>query len=540
MYTTHTLQASDVVEFLKANQLEYKEAGGEFNLHSCPHCLNKNWKFYINKSTGLSNCKVCNASSNLFQLKQKMNPSKLNMEYVDKMHNSLITINHARDYLLETRKLNWELVQKYKLGYSEWNNSISIPNIVDGKVVSIKYRYIGQDTTKPKYSYEKGGANGLFNKSNVNISSNSILCVEGEFDTLSAIQYGITNTIGFPGCTFRSDEELKFVEKVDAIYIAFDPDKAGQEAAMDLAERFGFEKCFKVDFSNEEEGIKDLSDCLAQGIEEEQIQQCIEEAIQFEIPGVVEVKTVQDGLKTNPLVPIAHFPYKVMDDLMEGLYPGEVSIVSGIPGLGKSAFTISLAREWALNDVGVMFCALETGKEKLTDRYLYDFQNAKLAFWEPEDLKVFTDANKLSRYFMAFAQKHQTKIFILDYLEWVASRVSRDDNRAIGFILKVIIEACQKSKIHGIIIHHLNKGVLMSTKEGKNFARKPHPQDLNFGGDREATNVLFLHRNFDSDTGELSQDGWAELLLSKNRHSGQIGSIGVFFNKEKHLYEISE
>lgn len=187
----------------------------------------------------------------------------------------------------------------------------------------------------------------------------TVVVVEGEIDKLSCEVAGYRNCLSVPDGAPAPDATnyaTKFVfldsakdlfDRVTTVILAPDADAPGQALLEELARRIGREKCRRVTWPD---GIKDANECLVQ-IGADELRRCLEEAEPFPIEGLIEVpdlhiglddlydKGFDRGVTTGWLTFDRHYRTRV----------GLMTIVTGIPGHGKSHFLDALMVKLAMH-----------------------------------------------------------------------------------------------------------------------------------------------------------------------------------------------
>lgn len=227
-----------VEEVLDSQGIQYKISNSEL-ITDCLECGKVN-HFYINRFSGLGNCKVCGYSPNLYQIKEKLGiitkikePEKVDHGSNLGMDIQKAAVQYSYDLTSDPSKLEqisnqWgiskETLKKYYIGIcnkfgKDW---ITIPTISEGQIWNIKYRtWFGLEK---EFMREKGGTSMLYNVDEIpNMSNKYILLSEGERDSLTLIDRGIKNVIGNSGGanTFKP-EWLPYLEKFEKIYICYE------------------------------------------------------------------------------------------------------------------------------------------------------------------------------------------------------------------------------------------------------------------------------------------------------------------------------
>ena len=178
---------------------------------------------------------------------------------------------------LNARGINDASIEKYKLGYGEYNRKswITIPIFdKDGKVVYFKLRKRPDDesTDTPKYVVCPAGASmtlyGI--KELLESSSNDVLICEGELDRIIALQNGVSiPVITAGGANTFKDEWLQLLKDMRNIYICMDSDEVGERALQNkinlFSEKLPNASIFKMSIPYKY-GIKaDLTDFFTTG-----------------------------------------------------------------------------------------------------------------------------------------------------------------------------------------------------------------------------------------------------------------------------------
>ena len=155
------------------------------------------------------------------------------------------------------------LFAKGKSGYYFRFNGypVGIPYLEGGEIVYIKARRL--DSKSPKYMQVGGLSLPLFNRDILKEGKEPIYICEGEFDTIITAQngYSAVGIVGVNGLKSEIIEELIGLE----VILAFDNDKAGQEAVKEVVKKMlGVNVVGQIDLP---EGVKDLTEFFIKPIE---------------------------------------------------------------------------------------------------------------------------------------------------------------------------------------------------------------------------------------------------------------------------------
>jgi twinkle protein len=212
---------------------------------------------------------------------------------------------------------------------SEERNVICFNYFREGKLVNVKYRD-GQKNFKMFKDAEK-----IFYNLDGIKAAKEVYIVEGEMDCLTMVQAGFTNTVSVPNGATKGNNNLDYLdncwnyfENVEKVYIATDSDEPGQNLALELARRIGIEKCYKVSFGE----FKDVNEQLCKSGKVS-----VDMVTPFPIEGLFTVEDHWEAflslLKNG--FPKGWQPRGRLGEMIS-FFPGYTTIITGIPGHGKS------------------------------------------------------------------------------------------------------------------------------------------------------------------------------------------------------------
>lgn len=228
-------------------------------------------------------------------------------------------------------------------------NAIAFPYLRGGEAINCKYR----DKDK-NFRMVAGAERLLYGYDDI---GETTLIVEGEMDKLACEVAGFPNAVSVPDgapAANTKNIESKFdylnddrLQEVAQWIVAVDNDAPGQRLQDELVRRFGPEKCKLVTWP---EGCKDANDVLIQH-GPKTLRECVEAAQPVPIVGVFEADSFADeflrmydtgmpkGLSTG---------WECVDRNWR-IQPGQLVVVTGIPGHGKSewvdALCVNLAQD---------------------------------------------------------------------------------------------------------------------------------------------------------------------------------------------------
>lgn len=224
---------------------------------------------------------------------------------------------------------------------------ILFPYLRGTEVVNIKSR-----TPDKLFRMEAGCERVLYGLNDI---EEMLVWVEGEIDKLSLEEAGWKSCVSVPDGAPAPESKSyanKFdfmdapeLERVKMHIIAVDNDAPGVRLKDELVRRLGRENCLVVDWP---EGCKDANEVLVRH-GAEMLAECIREARQLPVEGVYSASDFFAEVREHyehGRRPGMSTGWKAVDEFYTVL-PGEWSLVTGIPGHGKSewldALTVNLA-----------------------------------------------------------------------------------------------------------------------------------------------------------------------------------------------------
>jgi KaiC/GvpD/RAD55 family RecA-like ATPase len=432
---------NDIISYISGKNVEYKLVGDEI-LITCPHC-NKQ-KLSINSKTGVFKCWVCEAENpnspyvkgHIGQLQEmwgdviplttvsdKIDPNKNQQEVnytdlVERYHFTLMSKEGKKGfrYLLK-RGITEESIKKFKLGFTrrfsqDW---LVIPSFEDGIPKLLKLRKLepNENEKMAKYIREEGSKSILFN-GDVLKEHKVVLVTEGEIDAITLIQHGFENTIGGQGAGTLLPEWYDSLAVLDRLFLVFDGDKAGQNAARDVwATRLGESRCWNVELP---EGY-DANMYFQKGGRKEDFIKLLENAYQFKVSGVVSLKEALQEMyryaQDEKNIQKYKLPWDNVNYLIGGgLARKRLTVLGGIPGVGKTSLALQICYSFAKRyKIPSLFFCMEMPETSLATKIVQLEYDLTIDEINPMDGLVYADGlGELPLYF-GYSSKVTPEIF---------------------------------------------------------------------------------------------------------------------------------
>jgi replicative DNA helicase len=263
-----------------------------------------------------------------------------------------------------------------------------------------------------------------------------------------------------------------------------------------------------------------------------------------------ELSQKEDGLTGVPT------GFTELDRLTSGWQPSDLIIVAARPGMGKTSFTLALARNASLEfGKAVAFFSLEMSNLQLVQRLIsleseisgsklrngkledYEWQQLHSSIEKMGDMKIFIDDTPGINIFELRAKcrrlkmQHDIQIIIIDYLQLMTGGGDNKGNREqeISMISRSLKGLAKELSVPVIALSQLSRAV-----ETRGGAKRPMLSDLRESGaiEQDADIVSFIYRpeyyDILEDEEGNSLKNVAELIVAKHRN-GATDTIKMKF-----------
>ena len=243
-----------------------------------------------------------------------------------------------------------------------------------------------------------------------------------------------------------------------------------------------------------------------------------------------------------------HSGFQYLDELTNGFQPSDLIIIAGRPSMGKTALSLSIAKNIAVKKVPVAFFSLEMSKEQLATRLLSltakidssmlrrgrihnpDIENIHKALEMLEDIPIYIDdsagitVTELRAKTRRLKREKGVGIAIIDYLQLMKGSPNIESReQAIADISRSLKSLAKELNIPVIALSQLNR--MVESRQD----RKPQLADLRESGaiEQDADLIMFVYREevYKKDT---ENKGIAELIIGKQRN-GPTGIVKLSY-----------
>ena len=255
---------------------------------------------------------------------------------------------------LPARGLNINTMERFGVGYK--GNDLVFPYGPNAAKVRINGEK--QFTIKGEW----GSYKGLFGQERFSAGGKLVIVTEGEIDAMSAFQmmdgkYPVVSVRNGAKAALKDcKDNFEFLDSFDSIYINFDADEPGEDAAKQVAELFN-RKAKIVKMPN---GYKDSNDMLKDG-KKTDYSVAVWRAEQYSPAGVVRLSQMWESFANDDANIKIPFPdsWSTLNEMMNGgTERGEVTVVGALTSIGKSTIVTNICYHQMENTdfkTGVLF-----------------------------------------------------------------------------------------------------------------------------------------------------------------------------------------
>lgn len=572
--------AAEILDVVK-DFLTLKKKGTDYSAN-CPFHSEKTPSFVVSPVKGIYKCFGCGKSGDAiaFVMEHQRISYIDAIQYLAKKYNIEVEAFSKKEFVkpvarlekLGDRLLTWFETERkisnntlLRFGITEskeWMPDIKTETTVacfnyyrDETLVNIKFR-----GPKKSFKLAKDAELIFYNLDSIKGKRECII-VEGEIGCMSMYESGFYNVVSVPNGAAAGSLKLEYLDNcyeyfagMEKVILAVDADASGSKLRDELARRLGLEKCYQVRFP---EGCKDANDVLVK-LGAEALKDVIDSAVQWPIAGIVEMESIyadmveyyENGYPQGYKARIQEF------DEMLSFYPGQLTVVTGIPGSGKSEFVdlimTSLSRfhgfNWAV-------CSFETPPAFHATKLAEKFTNKSFSFRKDPAHRI--DAREFE-YSVSMIDKHfhfinmslvdVTMDGLLAKAEELVKRKgitgllfdpwncieakygNESETKYVLTCLNKLINFLDKYKVHCILVAHPTK--LQKNKQTNKY-NVPTMYDISGSAHffNRTHNGISVYRDFET--------GIVDIYVQKVKWSwlGKIGFCSFNFNTLTREYE---
>ncbi|MGN6627249.1 MAG: replicative DNA helicase [Tepidisphaeraceae bacterium] len=242
-----------------------------------------------------------------------------------------------------------------------------------------------------------------------------------------------------------------------------------------------------------------------------------------------------------------------LDDMLNGLQPGEMIIVAARPSMGKTAFAMNLIEAMANGNHGCAVFSLEMSKQQLAQRMMCsraqidaqrvrkgllsapEYQRLAMMVNEMNKMPIWVDDSpgltplELRAKARRLMQQHDIKAIMIDYMQLMDNPGVESRQQQISEISRSIKAVARELSVPVIALSQLNRG--SENRDG----HRPRMSDLRESGsiEQDADVIALLHREdyYRQTEPDFIPDNIAEVIIAKQRN-GPTGTVKLTFDNK--------
>ena len=378
---------------------------------------------------------------------------------------------------------------------------------------------------------------------------------EGEIDAMSGYQMLNNDSTNFAVLGVKSSSEaeravrknLEYLYSFENVVLCFDMDEPGRKATEKVARLLQTGKTKIVSLPP---GYNDANEMLMEGKEKE-FKDAWYQAKTYTPSGLISVSDHKERYLDRPTKLSVPFPWQGLNEKLEGLRQGEVTVLTAGTGLGKSAVCREL-QHWLLqqttDNIGIVM--LEESYERTIDGLMSIEANERLSkdsireIYDTDRLGEWHDAlfegvnknrvwvyehfgennlNSIADRVKFMAAGSECKWVFIDHIHMISAAGGENETSEINKIMHKFRDLCEELNISIVTVSHLrrldgNKGHENGAEVNLSHLRGSHVIA------QVADSVIALERNQQAE--DEAEARTTRLRVLKNRYSGEVGDAG--------------
>lgn len=311
---------------------------------------------YITHDNGSQHCYACGA--------HRPSSAGYNNTTTTRVLNMALNLPHSESCDWSSRALPSSVLEEYGVGLTN-NNQLLFPALdLDHAVLGYQTRPVVDGVVTR--DFRSHGQVALFGMHTHKRGNSTLIICEGAADTMSMkVLNPLATCVGVPGTGNIKlvAQQLPWVRTFKSVYIAFDGDSAGREAANKLLEMLPRGRTRVL-------ALPDEYDCNRMLVEDlhDDVKVLMHNAAGLEDDSFLTVKDASEHDARGQHEPLSTGFSHIDDMLGGGLFPAELVLVAGYTGSGKSEITNNVMDNIARSKTHVLYIADEMSPHQTLKR----------------------------------------------------------------------------------------------------------------------------------------------------------------------------
>jgi len=432
----------------------------------------------------------------------------------------------------------------------------------------------------------KGGAFGFFGEHTVDEDADAVVVCESEFDAMMVGQYTGLPAIALPhGSRLLPPTLLSRLERFSKIYLWLSSGARSQEQAQVFARKLGIMRVFNVKLGGADEesergagkkriqnkklfrggnappaDVSELVFTLARGRKElerkaaQEIEDAVSRAERFRHENITSFEELRsevldEFVNADGYRGLRSTSFPTYTRILKGFRRGELTVVTGPTGVGKTSFLSQLSLDYAQQGVQTLWGSFEIQNKQLAKKMLSQYAQEDFSKSIARFHKAADDFQELPIYFLRFFGMTEVEKVIdaMDYAVYVydVQHILLDNLQfmmgiqhggfrtkfdAQDYALDLFRKFSTRHNVHVTLVVHPRKEMdKMALGISSVFGTAKATQ--------EADNVVILQKPdaFEKNSSRFKQSDeidYRVIDIKKNRYDGELGAVPYKFERD--------
>ena len=243
-----------------------------------------------------------------------------------------------------------------------------------------------------------------------------------------------------------------------------------------------------------------------------------------------EDRVVSDVDKRREITNEAPLPFyktniPLLDEIVGVFREGQLVVVSGPTGSGKTSFCQFLTKQFIVQEVNCLWFTYEIGFAE----FLEKMPMGATPFYWPKTMRE-NSFDWLEQRIVEGVAKYETRVVFIDHLHYLIALKELAEAHSVSLLVGMLMRKLKRLAIrHGLMIFLVSH--LRKTEMDRSRREEPEMDDLRDSSftAQESDLILMIWRLKEKINGELVTTNDSKIAVRKNRRTGKLGFLTVAY-----------